>query len=51
MPMVEGFHRLFEANGDEQAHDNGRDMDEEVAPGVGGVFRRMYIEHRAASVR
>ena len=43
---MEGFDGLLEGNGDEQADTDGGDMDEEVAPGVGGVFRGVDIEHK-----
>ena len=36
MVMVDGFDALLEADGDEQANGDGGDVDEEVAPGVGG---------------
>jgi hypothetical protein len=36
---------LFEADGDEQADDDGGDVDEEVAPGVGGLVGRVDVEH------
>jgi hypothetical protein len=42
MKMLNG---LFQADGDDQAKNNGGDMDEELAPGTSGVVRRMYIEH------
>ena len=47
--VADGFDRLFEADGDEQADDDGGDVDEEVAPGVGGVFGRMDVEQGAHS--
>ena len=43
--VVEGFDALLEADGDEQAYADGGDVDEEVAPGVGGVVGRVDIEH------
>ena len=33
--------------GDEEAEDDGGDVDEEVAPGVGGVVGRVDVEHGA----
>src|SRR5258707_957186 len=39
------FDCLFEAYGDEEAEDDGCDVDEEVAPGAGGVVRGVDIEH------
>ena len=38
MVVMDGFDGLLEADGDEQAEDDGGDVDEEVSPGVGGVF-------------
>jgi len=35
--MMEVFDGLFETDGDEQAEDDGGDVDEEVAPGAGSV--------------
>ena len=43
--VVEGFDGLLEADGDEQADDDGGDVEEEVAPGVGGVVGRVDVEH------
>ena len=43
--MVEGFDGLFKADGDEQAHADGGDVDEEIAPGVDGVMERVDVEH------
>jgi hypothetical protein len=45
MAVVDGFDGLFEADGDEQANDDGGDVDEEVAPGAGGVVRWVDFEH------
>jgi hypothetical protein len=45
MLMVQVFNRLFEADGDEQAEDDGGDVDEEVAPGAGGVVGGVDVEH------
>ena len=45
MPVVEELDRLFEADGDEQADNDGGDVDEEVAPVVGGVVRWVDVEH------
>ena len=38
--VVEELDGLFEADGDAEADDDGGDVDEEVAPGVGGVVGR-----------
>ena len=43
MLMMEVFDGLLEADGDEQAEDDGGDVDEEVAPGGGGVVRRVDV--------
>jgi hypothetical protein len=43
--VVNGFDGLFEAYGDEQADDDGGDVDEEVFPRVGGFVRRVDVEH------
>ena len=42
--MVEVFDCLLEADGDEQANTDGGDVDEEVAPGVGGGVGRVDVE-------
>jgi hypothetical protein len=44
--MVDELDGLLEADGDEQADDDGGDVDEEVFPGVGGFVGRVYVEHR-----
>ena len=43
--VVDGFDGLFEGDGDEEADDDGGDVDEEVAPGAGGVVGRVDVEH------
>jgi hypothetical protein len=43
MATVEVFHGLLKADGDEQAYDDGGDVDEEVAPGVGGFVGRVDV--------
>jgi hypothetical protein len=43
MAMMDGFDGLFEADGDEEADDDGGDVDEEVAPGVGGGVGRVDV--------
>ena len=43
--LVDALDGLLESDGDEQADDDGGDVDEEVAPGVGGVVRGMDVEH------
>jgi hypothetical protein len=47
---VQGFNGLFEADGDEQADDDGGEVDEEVAPGVGWVVGWVDVEHGACSL-
>jgi len=44
--MMEVFDGLLETDGDEQTDDDGRDVDEEVFPGVGGFVGRVDVEHR-----
>jgi hypothetical protein len=44
-PMVEIFDGLLEADGDQQAEDDGGDVDEEVAPGGGSVVGGVDVEH------
>jgi hypothetical protein len=42
--MMDRLNGLLEADGDEQTDDDGGDVDEEVAPGVGGVGgRRAWV--------
>ena len=43
--VVEVLDGLFEADGDEEADDDGGDVDEEVSPGAGGVMCGMDVEH------
>jgi hypothetical protein len=43
--VVDGFDGLLEADGDEQTDADGGDVDEEVAPGVGGVVGWVDVEH------
>jgi hypothetical protein len=45
MAVMEVLDGLFEADGDEEAEDDGGDVDEEVAPGAGGVVWRVDVEH------
>ena len=45
MAVVEVLDGLFEAYGDEEADDDGGDVDEEVAPGGGGVMGWVDVEH------
>ena len=43
--VVEEFDGLLEADGDEEAYDDGGDVDEEVAPGVDGLMGRVNVDH------
>ena len=43
MVMVDGFHALLEADGDEKSDADGGDVDEEVAPGVRGMVGWMNV--------
>ena len=45
MAVMEVFDGLFETDGDEETEDDGGDVDEEVAPGAGGVMRGVDVEH------
>jgi hypothetical protein len=45
MTVDQGLDRLLQADGDEQADDDGGDVDEEVFPGVGGLVGRVDVEH------
>ena len=38
--MMDRLDRLFEPDGDEEAEDDGGDVDEELAPAAGGVMGR-----------
>ena len=42
---VDGFDGLLQADGDEQADGDGGDVNDEVAPSMGGVFGRVDVEH------
>jgi hypothetical protein len=46
MAMVEVLHALLQADCDDEAHDDGGDVDEEVSPGVGSVCGWMDVKHR-----
>jgi len=45
MTMMDPLYCLFEANGDQQTDTDGDDVDEEVAPGAGGVVGGVDVEH------
>jgi hypothetical protein len=42
--MVEVLDGLLQPNGDEQTDYDGRDVNEELFPAIGGVFGSVYIE-------
>ena len=42
---VDVFDGLFDAYGDEESEDDGGDVDEEIAPGGGGVVGGVDVEH------
>ncbi len=43
--MVDELDGLLETDGDDEADDDGGDVDEEVFPGVGGFVGRVDVEH------
>jgi hypothetical protein len=43
--VMDRLDSLFKADGDEEAEDDGGDVDEEVAPGAGGVVGGVDVEH------
>ena len=43
--MMNILNRLFKADGDKKADDDGGDVDEEVSPGGGGVVCGVDVEH------
>ena len=51
LALLEVLDRLLDADGDEQANYDGCDVNEKVAPGVGGVVRRVDVEHLCSSHR
>jgi hypothetical protein len=51
MLMMEVFDGLLEAYGDEEPDDDGGNVDEEIAPGAGGVVGGMDVEHRSLLLR
>jgi hypothetical protein len=44
--VVQELDRLLEADGDEETDNDGGDVEEEVAPGAGGVVERVDVEHK-----
>src|SRR6266702_194651 len=51
MEVVEIFDRLLKADRDEQAEDDGGDMDEELFPAIGGVVCGVDVEHGSRLLR
>jgi hypothetical protein len=49
--LVDALDELLEADGDDEADDDGRDVDEEVAPGVGGGVGWVDVEHKKECMR
>ena len=43
--LMDALDGLFETDGDQEAEDDSGDVDEEVAPGAGGVVGRVDVEH------
>ena len=43
--VMDVFDHLLEADGDEKPKDDGGDVNEEVAPGVGGMVGRVDIKY------
>jgi len=43
--VMNALDSLFETYRNEQAGDDGRDVDEKVSPGVNSMIERMHIEH------
>jgi hypothetical protein len=44
VPVMEELHGLFEADGDDEAENDGGNVDEELAPSGGGVVWRVNVE-------
>ncbi len=51
VPVMEQFHRLFQADGNHQPENNGGNVDEEVAPGGRGVLGRVNVQHGVVFLR
>ena len=51
MAVVDRFDGLLQAYSDEEANHDGGDVDEEVAPGAGGVVWRVDVEHSGSGVK
>ena len=49
--VVDVLDGLLEAYGDEEAENDGGDVDEEIAPGAGGVVWWVDVEHRGGFLR
>jgi hypothetical protein len=48
MAVVDRLYRLLQTDGDDEADDDGGDVDEEVFPGMGRGVGRVDIEHGVA---
>jgi hypothetical protein len=46
LAVVKEFHHLFERNCDEQADDDGCNVDKEASPRVNWFMKSVYIKHR-----
>jgi hypothetical protein len=44
---MQSFNRLLQADGDEQADDDGGDVEEEIFPRVRGAVRRADVKHES----
>ncbi len=51
MTVMEVLDCLFKAHRDQQAENDGSDVDEEVAPGAGGVVGWVDVEHQGLLLR
>lgn len=49
--VMEKLDGLFKGDGDEEAENDGGDVNEEVAPGSGGVVRRVNVQHGVVLLR
>jgi hypothetical protein len=49
--MMDGLDGLLEADSDEEADTDGGDVNEEVAPGVGGGVGWVDVEHKKECMR
>ena len=51
MPVMYRFNELLEAYRHNEADDDGRDVNEEVPPGVDRFVRGVSVEHRSGDLR